>query len=69
MPLYPEEVMLIVEGIKKLAAEAIGQTEMDELPKVIVQTEFPPCIDALYNDAAAAHHLPYRSLHPNILHG
>ena len=28
---------------------------MDELPKVIVQTAFPPCIDALYNDAAAAH--------------
>ncbi len=51
--------MLIVEWIKKLAAETIGQTQMYELPKVIVQNSSPPCINELYNDAATAHHLSH----------
>ena len=34
----------------------MGQ-EIEEMPKVVVQAAFPPCINALYADAAQAHHL------------
>jgi DNA primase large subunit len=59
LPKYPAEITLAAERIKKLAAETIGQTEMDAMPKVVVQAAFPPCINALYSDAAASHHLSH----------
>ncbi len=56
---YPPELAEIAERVKKLAAEIIGQTENEELPKVVVQTAFPPCINALYEDASKSHHLSH----------
>jgi DNA primase large subunit len=56
---YPEELSIIAERIKKLAAEKLGQGEMEEFPKVVVQAAFPPCINALYADMAANHHLSH----------
>ena len=41
---YPPELIAAAERVKKLASEVIGQMETDELPKVVVQGAFPPCI-------------------------
>jgi DNA primase large subunit len=32
---------------------------LDALPKVVVEAAFPPCINALYTDAAQSHHLSH----------
>ena len=54
----PEEISSIAEEISKLAQTIMGQ-EIEEMPKVVVQAAFPPCINALYSDAAQAHHLSH----------
>ena len=36
----------------------MGQ-EIEEMPKVVIQAAFPPCINALYADAAQSHHLSH----------
>ena len=54
----PQEISLIAEALLKLAQEIMGQ-EIEEMPKVVVQAAFPPCINALYADAAQAHHLSH----------
>jgi len=54
----PEEIAAIAEGLMKLAQEIIGQ-EIEEMPKVVIQAAFPPCINALYADAAQSHHLSH----------
>ncbi len=59
LPKYPPELTVIAERVKKLAAERIGQTETEELPKVVVQAAFPPCINALYEAASSSHHLSH----------
>lgn len=56
---YPPELTDASERVKKLAAEKIGETETEAFPKVVVQTAFPPCINALYADASQAHHLSH----------
>jgi len=55
---FPEEITAIAEHLIKLAQEIMGQ-EIEEMPKVVIQTAFPPCINALYADAAQAHHLSH----------
>jgi DNA primase large subunit len=59
LPKYPPELIVVAERMKKLASEVIGQMEIDELPKVVVQTAFPPCINALYEEASSSHHLSH----------
>ncbi len=54
----PEEITAIAEGLIKLAQEIMGQ-EIEEMPKVVIQAAFPPCINALYADAAQSHHLSH----------
>jgi DNA primase large subunit len=54
----PAEFNLISHDLAKLAQEVMGQ-EIEEMPKVVVQSAFPPCINALYADAAQAHHLSH----------
>ncbi len=54
----PEEINSISEELKKLAQEIMGQ-EIEEMPKMVIQSAFPPCINALYADAAQAHHLSH----------
>jgi len=54
----PEEITAIAENLIKLAQEIMGQ-EIDEMPRAVVQAAFPPCINALYADAAQAHHLSH----------
>ena len=54
----PQEINVIAEAILKLAQEIMGQ-EIEEMPKIVVQAAFPPCINALYADAAQAHHLSH----------
>jgi len=55
----PLELAVIVEKVKKLASEVIGRIETEEIPKVVVQAAFPPCINALYQEASSSHHLSH----------
>jgi DNA primase large subunit len=54
----PEEITAIAEELMTLAQEIMGQ-EIEEMPKVVIQAAFPPCINALYADAAQSHHLSH----------
>jgi DNA primase large subunit len=54
----PQEITLIADLLLKLAQEIMGQ-EIEEMPKVVVQAAFPPCINSLFSDAAQAHHLSH----------
>jgi DNA primase large subunit len=54
----PEGITVIADQLNKLAQEIMGQ-EIEEMPKVVVQTAFPPCINALYDDASKSHHLSH----------
>src|SRR5665647_1999406 len=54
----PQEICAIAEELTKLAQTIMGQ-EIEEMPKVVVQGAFPPCINALYADASQAHHLSH----------
>ncbi|MGD0450615.1 MAG: DNA primase large subunit PriL [Candidatus Bathyarchaeia archaeon] len=55
-PKFPPELIMIAEKLKKLAAENIEEN-VEEIPKTIVQTAFPPCINAIYEAASTTHHL------------
>ena len=55
----PEELALIAERVKKLASEVIGEMETEELPKVVVQSAYPPCIFVLLETAKSNHHLSH----------
>ena len=59
LPKYPPELIVVAERVKKLASEVIGPMEIDDLPKIVVQTAFPPCINALYEEASSSHHLSH----------
>ena len=52
----PPEITIIAEGIIKSAQEIMGQ-EIEDIPKVVVQAAFPPCINAIYEAASSTHHL------------
>ncbi|MFA7397457.1 MAG: DNA primase large subunit PriL [Candidatus Bathyarchaeia archaeon] len=54
----PEDINIIANELSVLAQEIMGQ-ETEEMPKVVVQAAFPPCINALYAEAAGAHHLSH----------
>jgi DNA primase large subunit len=59
LPKFPPKIMEIAEKIKKLSIEKIGKTEIEEFPKIVVQTAFPPCIKALYEAISAGRHLSH----------
>jgi len=55
---FPPELTLIADRLKILAAENIEENT-DELPKTIVMTAFPPCVNAIYQAASTTHHLSH----------
>ncbi len=55
----PPEITDIAEGIKKLAIERIGTSEMEGFPKTVIHKAFPPCISALYDAVSQGHHLSH----------
>jgi DNA primase large subunit len=59
LPKFPTVIMEMAEKIKKLSIEKIGQTEMEGFPREIVQTAFPPCIEALYQAFTSGRHLSH----------
>lgn len=59
LPAFPKRIMEMAEKIKKLSAEKIGPTEMEEIPKVMVQEAFPPCISALYLAFSSGRHISH----------
>lgn len=59
LPDFPKKIMDRAEKIKKLAAERIGKIEMEEAPKVMVQTAFPPCISELYQAFSSGRHISH----------
>ncbi len=54
----PEDINIIAYKLTELAQGVMGQ-EIEEMPKTVSKSAFPPCINALYADAAAAHHLSH----------
>jgi DNA primase large subunit len=58
-PELPEKLLDTVGRIQKLAADVLGSVEEDNFPKVVVQEAFPPCINALYEEASKNHHLSH----------
>ncbi len=52
----PPEITVMAEGLIKSAQEIMGQ-EIEDIPKEVVQTAFPPCINAIYEAASTTHHL------------
>ncbi len=54
----PEDINIVANKLTELAQGIIGQ-ETEEMPKVVSQSAFPPCITALYADAAQSHHLSH----------
>ncbi len=59
LPAFPKEIMEIAEKIKKLSAEKIAKTETEEMPQAMVQSAFPPCINALYLAFSSGRHLSH----------
>jgi DNA primase large subunit len=59
LPEFPKKIVNVVEKLKKLSAEKIGKTEIEEFPKVMVQTAFPPCIAALYLAFSSGRHISH----------
>ena len=58
-PIFPATIAEIAEKIKKLSLEKIGKAEMEGFPKEMVQTAFPPCINALYQAFTSGRHLSH----------
>ncbi len=54
----PEDINIAANKLSVRAQEIMGQ-ETEEMPKVVTQSAFPPCINALYTDAAQSHHLSH----------
>jgi DNA primase large subunit len=59
LPAFPPTIVEIADRIKKWSLEKIGRTEMEGIPKVVVQTAFPPCINALYQSFTSGRHLSH----------
>jgi DNA primase large subunit len=59
LPAFPEQISNIAKRVRALAREEIGQAEMEGFPEAMVQTAFPPCIDALYQAFTSGRHLSH----------
>jgi DNA primase large subunit len=58
-PTFPQKISDIAEQIKQLSIEKIGKTEMEGIPKIVLETAFPPCINALYQSFTSGRHLSH----------
>ena len=54
----PEEINIAAYQLTQKAQEIMGQ-EIEEMPKIVSQDAFPPCIETLIEDSKAAHHLSH----------
>ncbi len=55
----PETITNIVNRIKKLSSDRIGEAEVKGFPKVIEQGAFPPCVQTLYEAFSSGRHLSH----------
>ena len=59
IPSFPPEIEAIASHITTLAKEKIDESEMDGFPKIVSQSAFPPCIDAMYDAASKGKHMSH----------
>jgi DNA primase large subunit len=59
LPPFPHKIIEIAEELNALAKEKIGEAEMEGFPKIVSQSAFPPCIEALYKAASKGRHLSH----------
>jgi DNA primase large subunit len=59
LPKFPAKILETAERIKKLSIGKIGRTEIEDLPRAITQTAFPPCIQTLYQAFSSGRHLSH----------
>ena len=57
IPRFPPEIEAIAEQVTLIAKEKIGESEMEGFPKVVSQSAFPPCIEAMYDAASKGRHM------------
>jgi DNA primase large subunit len=55
----PPRILEIAEKMNKLTLEKIGKSEIEGFPRTMVQTAFPPCINALYQAISTGRHLSH----------
>ncbi|MGQ9507584.1 MAG: hypothetical protein ACUVTB_07010 [Candidatus Bathycorpusculaceae bacterium] len=58
-PKFPAKIVEIAEKIRKLSVEKVGETEVDGLPKTVINKAFPPCIRHLYESVTRGRHLSH----------
>ncbi|MGC9094150.1 MAG: hypothetical protein ACP5IM_00865 [Candidatus Bathyarchaeia archaeon] len=56
---FPAKIVEIADKIKKLSIEKVGETEIEGMPKTVVNEAFPPCIKALYEAVTVGRHLSH----------
>jgi DNA primase large subunit len=59
VPSFPPEIEAIASHITVLAKEKIGESEMEGFPKIVSQSAFPPCIEAMYDAASKGKHMSH----------
>ena len=59
LPDFPTKIAEIAKEIKILCADTIGRTDIEEVPQIMVQSAFPPCISALYVAFSSGRHLSH----------
>ncbi len=59
IPTFPQSIIAVADKVKKLALERIGEAEMEGYPADIVQTAFPPCVNALFQAFTSGRHLSH----------
>ena len=59
LPVFPKKIIEIAERIRKLSAEKIGKSEIEEMPQAMVESAFPPCISALYLAFSSGRHISH----------
>jgi DNA primase large subunit len=57
VPQFPQPIVDIADKLVESAKEKIGEQEMEDFPKVVSQSAFPPCIVALYGAASHGRHM------------
>jgi DNA primase large subunit len=58
-PQFPQPLTDFADKMVELAKEKIGESEMEGFPKVVSQSAFPPCVEALYYAAQHGKHLSH----------
>jgi DNA primase large subunit len=55
----PSNLKIILDRLELLFSEKFGKTQFFEIPKVIIENSFPPCIKKLYDETMSSHQISH----------